>query len=318
MLGFLARGHRYLWTDAFAVCNCLSLGWHDEALRLIDRVHQTLGRRRSNGQAGEWLGLASEEHPTRGGLRIGKHLPERRRDEPFDERLEWERDGQYFHYLTRWMHALSQASRWLERPQLHQWAVELAETAQRAFLPGLWWKMSVDLTRPLVLSTGHHDPLDGFLTLAELGLAGEEFALLCRGRDWTTSDPLGLGGLLLDLSRMDQLRLPDGELYEKVLASAEAGLRDYAAAGEHLRPARLRLPYREFGLSLGLRSLTYVRADRRGSLERYLPLADEIESFWRRPGNQSFPTWVDHLDINEVMLASSLAPEGVVRLSRVP
>jgi len=34
--------------------------------------------------------------PTRGGLRIGKDLPERGPRAPFDERLEWDRDGQYF------------------------------------------------------------------------------------------------------------------------------------------------------------------------------------------------------------------------------
>jgi hypothetical protein len=34
-----------------------------------------------------------EAHPTQGGLRIGKALPERRVDEPFDEQLEWERAG---------------------------------------------------------------------------------------------------------------------------------------------------------------------------------------------------------------------------------
>jgi hypothetical protein len=25
----------------------------------------------------------------------------------YDEQLEWDRDGQYYHYLTKWMHALS-------------------------------------------------------------------------------------------------------------------------------------------------------------------------------------------------------------------
>ena len=59
-------------------------------------------------------GLERARRPRRthlGGLRIGKPLPERRADEPLDERLEWDRDGQYFHYLTQWMHALDQASR---------------------------------------------------------------------------------------------------------------------------------------------------------------------------------------------------------------
>jgi hypothetical protein len=55
-------------------------------------------------------GCRHETHPTRGGLRIGKQLPERRPGEPYDPQVEWDRDGQYFHYLTKWMHALDQAS----------------------------------------------------------------------------------------------------------------------------------------------------------------------------------------------------------------
>ena len=46
---------RYLWTDAFAVCNFLGLGRatgesrHTElALRLVDRVHHVLGRHRAD------------------------------------------------------------------------------------------------------------------------------------------------------------------------------------------------------------------------------------------------------------------------------
>ena len=102
---------RYLWTDAFAVCNLLGLAgetgqdrYRELALRLVDRVHLTLGRHRQDDPRTGWIsGLGEREgkvHPTRGGLRIGKELPERRPDEPFDERLEWDRDGQYFHYLT--------------------------------------------------------------------------------------------------------------------------------------------------------------------------------------------------------------------------
>ncbi len=44
-------------------------------------------------------------------MRIGKPLNERKPSEPFDERLEWDRDGQYYHYLTKWMHALHQVGR---------------------------------------------------------------------------------------------------------------------------------------------------------------------------------------------------------------
>jgi hypothetical protein len=103
---------RYLWTDAFPVCNLLGLARATGDARLtglaralVDQVHHTLGRHRGDDGRQGWLsGLGEHEgesHPTRGGLRIGKGLPERGPDEPFDEALEWDRDGQYFHYLTK-------------------------------------------------------------------------------------------------------------------------------------------------------------------------------------------------------------------------
>jgi hypothetical protein len=67
-------------------------------------------------------GLSEEEghaHPTRGGLRIGKPLAERSPDEPIDERREWDRNGQYFHYLTKWMHALDQVARSTGQPMFN-------------------------------------------------------------------------------------------------------------------------------------------------------------------------------------------------------
>ena len=101
---------RYLWTDAFAVCNYLELFrltnndvYRDLALRLVDQVHHTLGRHRDDDTRNGWIsGLDDEKgelHPTKGGLRIGKKLNERKPDEPPSERLEWDQDGQYYHYL---------------------------------------------------------------------------------------------------------------------------------------------------------------------------------------------------------------------------
>jgi len=114
------KPRRYLWTDAFAVCSFLELyrRKRDEkflnlALKLVDQVHYVLGRHREGNSRRGWIsGLSDEEgfkHPTIGGLRIDKPLPERRPDELFDETLE--RDGQYYHYLTKWMHALNRVSR---------------------------------------------------------------------------------------------------------------------------------------------------------------------------------------------------------------
>ena len=88
---------RYLWTDAFAVCNFLELfrrthnrTWQELALRLVNQVHAVLGRHRSDDLRTGWLsGLDDKEgerHPTAGGLRIGKKLNERRTGEPHDER----------------------------------------------------------------------------------------------------------------------------------------------------------------------------------------------------------------------------------------
>jgi hypothetical protein len=157
---------RYLWTDAFAVCNLLGLAQHtgetsylDLALCLVNEVHHTLGRHRSDDLRQGWIsGLSEQEaqaHPTRGGLRIGKPLPERRLDEPFDDRLEWECDGQYFHYLTKWMHALDQVGRVTADLRFNIWARELATAAFAAFtcvlpdsdLRRMYWKMSIDLSR---------------------------------------------------------------------------------------------------------------------------------------------------------------------------
>jgi hypothetical protein len=53
------------------------------------------------------------------------------------------------------------------------------------------------------------------------------------------------------------------------------------------------------------------------SLMRFQPLAEAIESFWRNPRNQHATTWEEHRDINEVMLATSLAPDGFLVLGQV-
>jgi len=46
-------------------------------------------------------------------------------------------------------------------------------------------------------------------------------------------------------------------------------------------------------------------------LSRYAPVRAEIESFWLPPEHRQVRTWLDHEDINDVMLATSLVPEGL-------
>jgi hypothetical protein len=42
----------------------------------------------------------------------------------------------------------------------------------------------------------------------------------------------------------------------------------------------------------------------------YAGLAETIESFWLEPANRENGTFTEHRDINTVMLATSLAPDG--------
>ena len=361
---------RYLWTDAFAVCNFLGLArvtrdarYRELALRLVDQVHQILGRHRPDDSRSGWIsGLGEKEgkaHPTRGGLRIGKELPEQTADEPFNEREEWDRDGQYFHYLTKWMHALDQLTQSTRRPEFNLWARELATTAFAAFSyqPSsrwasrrMYWKMSIDLSHPLVHSMGQHDPLDGYITFLQLRATAatmpqaepspdledetHQLAEMVRRGKWATADPLGLGSLLIDAYRMEQLAqrgaVSNRRLVEALLDAALAGLQHFTRSGELQLPLEHRLAFRELGLAIGLHAAERMRAAinrvegpaptstrLRAQLEatvRYAPMRDEIESVWRNAAHGNSHSWSDHRDINEVMLATSLSPEGCLVL----
>jgi hypothetical protein len=358
---------RYLWTDAFAVCNFLEFyrqtgegNYKDLALRLVDQVHSILGRHRDDDPRTGWIsGLDEEEgkkHPTKGGLRIGKEMNERGPADPFDEDLEWDRDGQYYHYLTKWMHALNRVSRVTGDSRYNNWAVELAKTAHAKFTyvppsggqKRMYWKMSIDLCYPLVPSMGHHDPLDGFITYNQLQATAAKTSgksartdlhaeiadmdRICEGKNWTTDDPLGIGGLLFDACRVAQLMVNEDfkrtDLLEILLDSSLLGLESYARKNPIKFPAEYRLAFRELGLSIGLRALEKARGmleanpglfterlhSRIEKLMRHAPLFASIKEFWQKSENRKSNSWMEHRDINMVTLATSLAPEGYLSL----
>ena len=200
------------------------------------------------------------------------------------------------------------------------------------------WKASIDLSRPLVASMGQHDPLDGLVTCAQLqatasrlpgapdepSLRGAcaDFEAMLDERAFVTADPLGLGGILLDASRVAQLASrgafvgPRG-LLETLLEAAHTGLRHYLQQGALHQPAARRLAFRELGLAIGLHAIalapelpgsrSYLEA-----LRAHVPLAAALESYWLAPSHQSAEAWREHRDINEVMLAASLVPRGSV------
>ena len=49
-------------------------------------------------------------------------------------------------------------------------------------------------------------------------------------------------------------------------------------------------------------------------LEMYVPLGLAVEEFWRNPNNRQATSWLEHLDINSVMLATSLLPDEFLAL----
>jgi hypothetical protein len=361
--------HRYLWTDAFAVCNYLELyGQTGEqtflqlALKLVDQVHQILGRHRKDSVRSGWLSGLDEEqaqqHPTQGGLRIGKQLNERQPGEPVDESLEWDRDGQYFHYLTKWMHALNRVSQVTGESIYNQWALELAKVAHAFFtyIPStggtkrIVWKMSIDLSRALVDSIGQHDPLDGLITYQQLETTAkrfskmpselsltmeiEEMIAMSAGHNWATEDALGIGGLLTDAYKLVQLidihSLHETARLEALLLDIEYSLRAFVKYNQLNAPEEYRLAFRELGLATGLHAISRMQKRIEQQPEHFTNakqllalltnlscfhrIHELIESFWLEPGHQSIRTWKVHADINSVMLATSLAPDGYLQL----
>lgn len=317
---------RYLWTDAFAVCNFLGLGRSDLARSLIDRVHAQLGRHRTDDPRTGWISGATDEdgaaHPTRGGLRIGKPLIERDPGERMNDRLEWDRDGQYFHYLTKWMHALARTTRVTGDPAPLRWARELAEVAHDRFAYGpvgarrMYWKMSIDLSRPLVASMGHHDPLDGYVTCLALRAAGgdtpalaaaiADFRSMIEPDALATADALGLGGLLLDAHRLTQLD-SDRSLRDAILDAVRRGLSHFVQQRELGLNAEHRLAFRELGLAIGLAAIEPTSV---AGIRPFAHLRETITTFWIDPRHRGARAYREHEDINDVMLATALAPDG--------
>ncbi|MFX0052181.1 MAG: hypothetical protein ACFE8U_12930 [Candidatus Hermodarchaeota archaeon] len=302
---------RYLWTDGFAVCNFLGLyemtgenKFKELAIQLVDQVHRTLGKHRDDDERLGWLG--SKDHPTENGLRIGKPLNERKPHEPFNSTLEWERDGQYFHYLTKWMHALTRVYQVIKEEKYLTWAADLAK-ASTLFISNnrMFWKMSIDLSYPLVPSMGQHDPIDGYVTYKELqtfidldlGMVLAKLEKLMQRINLVTTDPLGIGGLLFDAYRLEQMDT-DPEKRLALVNAAEKGL-EYSRISHDLA-------FRELGLAIGLHA-----AKKMSVLEEYWLLIDKINSYWLKNSD-----WTEHQDINRVMFATSLAPDSFLSISK--
>jgi hypothetical protein len=157
---------------------------------------------------------------------------------------------------------------------------------------------------------------------------------ICKGKDWATDDSLGIGGLLNDAHTVVQLIMKGyferTDLLENLLDSSQPGLEFFAGKNSWKVQADYRLAFRELGLSIGLHAIERLRGlieenpgmfDKKVPLHpkierlmRYTPLSEVIESFWLEEANQKSGSWTAHQDINMVMLATSLAPDGYLAL----
>jgi hypothetical protein len=253
------------------------------------------------------------------------------------------------------MHALHCVSLVIADPSYNNWARELAKSVHPKFIftrpingrKYLHWKMSIDLSRPLVPAMGQHDPLDGLITYCQLqgSTRGEpaapkqltlnqeieELVAICQGKSWATDDPLGIGGLLCGAYQLAQMidrgNCKQGELFTAMLLASVEGLEGYAAGNSVMLPAEYRLAFRELGLSIGTHAAARLKSlliesksawltkpltlmSHVESILRHQALAQNIENFWLDDRNRTARSWSEHRDINMVMLATSLVPDG--------
>jgi hypothetical protein len=199
---------------------------------------------------------------------------------------------------------------------------------------------------------GLHDPLDGLITYTHLQATATEdrepskvdlsaeigdMAAMCRGKNWATDDPLGIGGLLSDAFRVAQLMaagyFAGMDLLALLLDASLAGLEAFTREDTLRLPADYRLAFRELGLSIGLEALERLPGFVEGNqqtitkerelkavmkaLKQYEALAEAIDRFWLEPEHEKVKSWTEHRDINMVMLATSLAPDGYLKLHAV-
>ncbi|KAJ9494992.1 hypothetical protein H2202_009467 [Exophiala xenobiotica] len=264
-----AHRGRYLWTDGFGVVNFLTLykitredRYLIFARNLIFTVHNVLGYTRDGK---ERLPGATEERPLDGGLRIGKC------DETGPDG-----DGQYFHYLTMWMHALNRMTFVTGNKWYNDQAVSMAKAVLFRFMtnvsaerPRMVWKLSIDLSQPIVDSEGNLDPIDGYVTYTRLQetsddhhVLDEELAALKKivddkVEDYSSLDTLDLGMTLWTLHWLvPQPTWPLSGLWPAKLQYRVFDLLLIAAKKFDLfnLPHEKRLAFREFGAALGLRT----------------------------------------------------------------
>jgi hypothetical protein len=245
-------------------------------------------------------------------MRIGKEKDEGREDG----------DGQYFHYLTKWMFALNRMTIATQEPKYNGWAIDLALAVHQHFVAKqpdgqlrMYWKLSIDMSRPLTESEGNLDPFDGYVTYRIL----QEVNSTYPSKTAKTED---LKALITQMEKMVSVRstkkremydpldngealwichwFPNEEWSVRLSKAAADGLNTLYQVGEFHKVPELRLAFREFGTVLGVKCFP-----------------DRLAVEWQERADALAHTWDHELysrdrDITPVMYCSALMP-GVWR-----
>lgn len=305
---------RYLWTDAFGVLSYVSIAeryklegnsgeaekYKRAANMLVDVVHQTLGSPRSE---------KSEDHMTKDassptgyvGLRIGKVDSRRVTDYGMSY------DGQYWHYVDKWLLALARSGHVSE-------GIQIAKSCFPYFFDdggdgtgwggGIRWKLSVDASAPPSLQRArasddtlvalivfsileaHRVPSDASLKdeINQLNVALQGY------RPRVTDDPLGWG-----LEAM----------YDQYIKGhpRQAALKEHQPYALH--SSHLSLPFRLYGAMIGAR----IAGESVASQQK----VDQLVSLsLRHEARAAASGMEEHSSINRVMLAMCLLCPGAL------
>uniref|UniRef100_A0A915JSW7 Alpha-1,2-Mannosidase n=1 Tax=Romanomermis culicivorax TaxID=13658 RepID=A0A915JSW7_ROMCU len=320
---------RYLWTDAYGVVSFLNLfcitkdeAFLNQAKILIKSVHDVLGKTRDGR---ERLGNATEDHPTLGGLRLCKfscykslsqssHVQRMKRKigKPNDEGSSMDGDGQYYHYLTKWMFALNRMTFVTTDSTYNKWAIELAQSIHPHFVEKsesgmakrMCWKVSINLSKPLVNSEGGLDPYDGYVTYCILRDTSNDSDTLSseindlknlidrRYESYSTHDTLDAGEALWLTSWCS------GEPWaQRVYRVARSAVNILRERGEFDETHRHRLAFREFGTTIGVQMHEEMM-----SVDHWRNTNEKVHEFWYHY------LYERDIDITPVMYCCSLFP----------
>lgn len=322
---------RYLWTDSFGLANFVTMAYRarqagnaqDEsdcvwaATRLVEAVHQTLGRPRAE----SFPMRVSKRGSTKFvGLRIGKTRARHETDGGMTY------DGQYWHYIDKWMFAVSRLAVLANNTQLMREALAMMKETLSCFLQvdskgqavGVHWKLNSDM-RPIA-EMGNagtsNDALTAYVVLHVMQTAASHLGIddvsvekemaalrLVARRFWISaelapntasgSDPLGFG-----------LRIWELQWFGAFADSARNRLCQSAPICLSQQQLSM-LPFRCYGGVMGA-----LVAGNEGARALAEQLVDKVvEMGWYASERGDLPEQEPSLvEINEVMFATCLDP----------